>query len=329
MYAGWLAPAVLSGLRATRQLGIQHLLSSGPCWTNHLVGLALAEMTRLPWTAHFRDPWVEVADDQRRRNISHRIEAALERAVVTRAQSVVCVTAQHTDLLRRRYPWLPADKFTTIPNGYDEVEWDGVDGNCGEWEDEKDDSDGKFVITYAGWLYQERTPEPIFRALRCLIDHAEVDIDHLEIDLIGWCDTAQGRSVRAMAAQWGLVRCLRMDGPLSKTETLRRIAQSNLLLLLAEGWTLRVPAKAYEYLRAGRPILALAPREGAVADLFRRTGGASVVDPTDDTGITVAVREAYLSWSHGRPPRAPDPKVVAEFDRARLASRFAAVFDHP
>lgn len=334
LYVGWLAPAVLSGLRAVRKFEICHLLSSGPCWTNHLVGLILAQATHLPWTAHFRDPWAGATNGNPIANIHRRIEAALERVVVARARSVVCVTSHHSRLLQRRYSHLPARKFVTIPNGFDEAEWEGVEGNCGEWEDENGESGqqnatapGKFVITYAGWLYQDRTPEPVFRALRYLIDHGEVDIARLQIDLIGWCDMASGQSVKAIAARWGLNQCLRMDGPLTKTETFRRIARSSLLLLLAEGWTLQVPAKAYEYLRASRPILALAPQEGAVADLFSRTGGAWVVDHTNDTGITAAVREAYLTWSHGRPPRTPDPKVVAEFDRARLANRFAHIFD--
>jgi glycosyltransferase involved in cell wall biosynthesis len=239
---------------------------------------------------------------------------------VTRADSVVCVTAQHADLLRRRYPRLPAGKFVTIPNGYDESEWEGVrDGGAYQA--------ATFVITYAGWLYEERTPEPLFRALRSLIDRGDVDISRLQIDLIGWCETAQGQSVKALAARWGLDQCLRIEGPFTKNETFRRLTGSSLLLLLAEGWTLRVPAKAYEYLRAGRPVLALTPTEGAIADLFRRTGGGWVVEHTDDSGITAAVREAYRSWSGGQPARTPDPRVVGEFDRARLASRLAAILD--
>jgi len=320
MYVGWLAPAIVSGLRASRRFEVRHLLSSGPCWTNHLVGLALARLTRLPWSAHFRDPWVRAMDDERSRSISHRIQGALERAVVTRADSVVCVTEQHTELLRHRYPQLPSAKFATIPNGYDEAEWEGVVDGRGYQA-------ARFVITYAGWLYEQRTPEPVFRALRSLIDRGDVDIRRLRIDLVGWCETARGQSVKAMAARWGLEGCLRIDGPLTKSETFRRLIGSSLLLLLAEGWALQVPAKAYEYLRAGRPILALTPTEGAIADLFRRTGGAWVIDNTDDERITAAVREAYMGWSAGRPSRTPDPGVVAEFDRARLARRFAAILD--
>jgi glycosyltransferase involved in cell wall biosynthesis len=324
MYLGWLPPAVLSGLRARRRFRIEHLLSSGPCWTNHLVGLVLATITRVTWTAHFRDPWLDELSDDAVHNFARRLNIALERAVVTHADSVVCVTEQHSELLRRRYAHLPAGKFVTVPNGYDEAEWAGVSAeNAGR----RTAANEKFVISYAGWLYRERNPEPVFRALRHLIDEGIVDASRVEIDLIGWCETAQGESIREIAERWQVDGCLRLEGPLTKGETFRRISQSNLLLLLAEGWTLRVPAKAYEYLRAGRSILALAPTRGAVADLFKKTGGAWVVEHVDDAGIVAAVREAYVSWSTGRPSRAPDQQAVAEFDRSRLAGRLATVFD--
>src|SRR5262249_9042314 len=250
VYVGWLPQAGLAGLRVCRRLRVRQLLSSGPCWTNHLVGLILARITGLPWVAHFRDPWVGAEDGERVGSASYRIDVALERAVVTRADSVVCVTAQHADLFRRRYPWLPAAKFVSIPNGYDESEWEGV-------RDDGAYHAAKFVITYAGWLYVERNPEPLFRALRSLIDSGNVDISRLQINLVGWCETAQGQSVKTLAARWGLDRCLLIEGPFIKQETFRRLTSSSLLLLLAEDWTLQVPAKSYEYLRSRRPILAL------------------------------------------------------------------------
>jgi glycosyltransferase involved in cell wall biosynthesis len=184
-----------------------------------------------------------------------------------------------------------------------------------------------FVIVYAGWLYRERNPEPIFRAVRRLIDEGCIDPFRIRIDLVGWCDAAQGESVKAVAARSGLEGSVRMEGPFSKAETFRRISQANLLLMLAEGWELRVPAKAYEYLRAGRPILALAPPDSAIGDLFRKTGGGHVVDHTDDAAITAAIRAEYTAWAQRTPPQTADPASVAEFDRAALMGRLAAVFE--
>jgi len=320
VYAGWIPPAVIAGVRACRRLGITRLVSSGPWWTNHIVGLLVARLTRLPWIAHFRDPWTHSPGWDQESPFRRRLRSTLERRVVARADAVVCVTEQHTNLLKALYPDLARGKFTTIPNGYDEAEWSGIRRN-----DEAGVVPREFAVAYAGTLDDDRTPEPLFRAARHLIDQGELDAGQLRFDFIGHCDTAQGRRLVDVAAEWGLEKCLRLHGVLNKAETLAAVVKSDLLLLLAEGWSLQVPAKTYEYLRAGLPILALAPPDGALAALFRTTGGAWVMDPSDESGIRSALADAYHGWKREQPTRRPDPTAVARFDRASLVGELASV----
>src|SRR5256712_2845404 len=56
-YSGWIPPAVIAGLRAIREHQVDQLFSASPHSTGHLVGLALARLSGLPWTAQFQDPW--------------------------------------------------------------------------------------------------------------------------------------------------------------------------------------------------------------------------------------------------------------------------------
>jgi Glycosyl transferase 4-like domain len=319
IYTGWLVPAAIAGMRVIRREQITHILSSGPFWTNHLVGLMLARLTGLPWTVHFRDPWNQVPQAKPVSALSARLEKWLERLVITRADSVVCVTEAHTRLLRQIFAQVPANQFITIPNGFDGAEWDAF-----EVDPTADRS--RFVITYPGsFMMGTRSPRPLFRALRQLIDAGDVDANALSVELFGNCDVAEGIRVTDMAAEYGLSEFVHVGPPLSRPETLRRMAKSNLLLLLAEGWTLQIPGKTYEYLRAGRPILSLTS-DGALAGLLRRTGGAWVADPGDHAAIARAVREVYVAWRMGHPIPAADPALVADFDRRRLAGRFAALF---
>lgn len=322
-YTGWIPPALMAGLGAVCRQEVQCLFSSGPCWTNHLVGLALAQLTGLPWVAHFRDPWILPQWCKPVTNMSIRIEKALERLVLRKARTVVCVTEQHTALLQQAHPDLHPSKFITIPNGYDGAEWETVLGDRTGGALIKEN---RFVITHAGNLYHRRSPYPLFRALRSLIDSGDIAREHIQVELLGHGDVAEGARVADVAATYGLADRVNLPGFLSRTETLRRMAQSGLLLLLAEDWAYRIPAKAYEYLRARRPILALTSEE-AVVDLLRRTGGGWVVDPGDSTGIMAAVKEAYRCWRDGADGPLPNQDVVAGFDRRALAGRFAEVFD--
>jgi len=321
-YTGWLLPASLAGIRTIHGASVQHLLSSGPPWTGHLVGLLLARITGLPWTAHFRDPWTQGAQSKPVSAASMRIDATLERMIIKRAAFVVCVTDQHTEMMRRVYAGFPPEKFITIPNGFDGGEWDSIRTELSVVDSRKDT---KFTITYSGTLYQARNPFPVFRALKVLIDAGEIDRDRVLVQLIGWCDLAEGRRVADIAADCGISECVNMRGPLARPEALKALTGSNLLLLLAEGLTAQIPGKTYEYLRAGRPILALTS-EGALADLLRRTGGAWVVDQRDVAGIVAAVREIYRRWNDGRPLAGAPQASVSGFDRRVLAGRFAELF---
>src|SRR6185369_13567041 len=97
----------------------------GPFWTNHIVGFVLSRLTGLPWTAHFRDPWVTGARETPTNNSSWA-NKWLERMVVTRATAVVSVTEEHSAAFRRAYPSLHGGKFVTVPNGYDNEEWENL-----------------------------------------------------------------------------------------------------------------------------------------------------------------------------------------------------------
>jgi glycosyltransferase involved in cell wall biosynthesis len=323
MYTGWIVPAIVAGLKAARRSKAEQIFSSGPFWTNHLVGFALSYLTGLPWTAHFRDPWVAGAWESPTSAIAARLDKWLERLVVTRATAVVGVTEEHAAAFRQTYPHLPAEKFAAVPNGYDDGEWDNLP--TGIRRDEK--SEGKFLIVYAGKFYIERDPQPLFRALKILIDSGEIAREQIRIDLVGWCATSEGRSVREMAIECGLSDCVNILGPRSRPETLRRMTEADLLLLLAERFVIQIPGKTYEYLRAGRPILAITP-EGALANLLRRIGGGLVVNPNDTAGILAAVRESVRQWKDGRVRHVADPRAIASFDRRVLAGKLTKLFDH-
>jgi len=320
IYTGWILPAVWRGLRTIRRERVKRLFSSGPFWSNHITGAILSRLTGIPLTLHFRDPWMEVEQPKPVSALSMKIEKWLERFAITTARSVVCVTDWHTRLLRESFPTERAEKFVTIANGYDGAEWDGFDMDA-----QPDRS--RFTITYSGgFVPGTRTPRPLFRALRTLIDSGEVDATTLAIRLFGNCEMAEGKRVVEIAAEYGLQDVVEIGSAVGRAEAIERVQKSNLLLLLAEGWTLQIPGKTYEYLRSGRPILALTG-EGALADLLRKSGGACVADPADDRAITGAVREAYVNWKDGAPARHADRRLIDSFDRRRLASRYVALFE--
>lgn len=324
---GWILPAVAAGRRLVRGSDIACLFSSGPAWSSHLAGLALARLTGLPWVAHFRDPWSQGSAPSGEPRWAGRMNARLERAVVLRAATVICVTEQHSTLLRRHYASCPPEKFVTISNGYDGAEWERMERDRGAGG--KGVKAGRFVITYAGSLYVGRSPLLVLEAFRRLGEAGELSADRVRLDLIlydGARHLPDGRDMMEVAGEMGLGGSLRILGPFPRDETLRRLLDSDLLLLLGHNLTLQIPGKLYEYLRSGIPILALAP-PGAQTELLRATGGAWIVEPDDVDGAVEALRDAYQRWLSGRPGPQADARLVRGFDRRVLVGRFAGELD--
>jgi glycosyltransferase involved in cell wall biosynthesis len=277
--------------------------------------------------AHFRDPWAQGSATSGGSRWVDRINAQLERAVIQRASTVICVTDRHTNLLRRYYSSCGPEKFVTVSNGYDGAEWEQLEREVGAGGTRA--RGGRFVITYAGSLYLGRSPLLVFEALQRLGKAGDLTLERVRLDLVVYDGARQlpdGRDIMDVAREMGLGGSVQVLGPLPRGETLRRLLGSDLLLLLGHGITMQIPGKLYEYLRTGRPILALAP-QGAQTDLLRATGGAWIVEPDDVDGAVGAIGDAYRRWQTGQPGPEADARLVGDFDRRVLVGRLAAELD--
>lgn len=85
-----------------------------------------------------------------------------------------------------------------------------------------------------------------------------------------------------------------------RAESLRLQRDSEALLLLVPDAGGRgkgvLSGKVFEYLAAGRPILAVVPPDGAAAQLIRETGAGVVVAPDDIGGIGEALQELHARF---------------------------------
>src|SRR5205085_7947953 len=96
-----------------------------------------------------------------------------------------------------------------------------------------------------------------------------------------------------------------------------------LLIVTTPGMRISVPAKLYEYLGAGRPILALAEPDGDVARVLQSSGVPHRVAPPLDAGrIAQALRELTQEIRDGRLALAA-PDRLAPFTRAGMAQQMA------
>ncbi len=283
----WVVPAVLKALRVIKRERISTVLTSCPPYSVHLIGLALKLITGVRWVADFRDPWI--TGSQKRlyytSRLSMAIERRLEHLVLRKADRVLVNTANLTRLLLRTHGDLSRRKVMQLPNGFNPDRYRPY---------RQQEKYRRFTITYAGSLYFGRTPEPLFEAIKALIDAGTIRPEQIGVKLVGQCDRIEGRATEAVISCYALEGVVDLIPPVSYDEAMTIVAKSHLALLLAPDQPYQIPAKVFDYFGVCTPVLTFAG-EGATADIVRSTRTGEVFSPNDIDGIAAFLASTLSS----------------------------------
>lgn len=314
---GWLPFAVAVGLKAIKQQQIDVIYSSAPPYTCHLIGYWLKKLTARPWVADFRDSWVGWLSSAKRPALPDRFDRYLEHSVLKSADRILTVSNGIAQDLGRRHPELLDDRWIWLSNGYDGADFDGVMASPPH---------DKMRITYTGSLYGHRNPETLLQALaELLIDLPELK-QRLQLTFVGRIGGFIEQMLRQPLFQ-GLVEIVPY---VPHQQSIQYLLNSHLLLLIIDDAPANkgiLTGKLFEYLGAGKPILALAP-EGDAAQLIRETNAGVVVHPSSVPQIKQALLEFYGRWKNGSlNALQADSDKIQSFDRRELTRRLGEVLD--
>jgi glycosyltransferase involved in cell wall biosynthesis len=294
--AAWWAPAVTRALWACRKWRPHVVYSSAPPWTGQIVAATVATALRCPWVADFRDPWARAPWREARRPFVKHANAVLEGTVVSRADAVLFVTRGNLEEFSAFYGADARRRFHLVPNGCDPSEFADLGASAPPSQ--------QFVMLHAGSLYGARNPVVLIRAVANAIARGALARHGFRLRFLG--PISLGIDLSAECDRLGVADVVELMPRVSRSESLRQMASASALLLVQPVTTVSVPGKAYEYLAAGRPVLALA-EEGDIADLVRRSGiGVSIPPDAGVDAIEAALLEIIeiASKPYQRPPSA-------------------------
>lgn len=314
-WASWALAAIPLAIWMARRHRVSAIWSTFPIATAHLVGDVAARATGLPWIADCRDSMTD--PDSPRDPRQRRAYERLERRVVAHAARVVVTTPGTARMYADRYPQMPASRWSCIPNGYDEDDFAG---------EPPARQAGRVVLLHSGVIYpQERDPRALFGALSDLRDAGRLSNENFQLRLRA---TGHDSILQPLAAEFGVENLVEFAPPIGHREAIREMCTADgLLILQAANCNHQIPAKVYEYMRSGRPIVALTDRDGDTGRTLI-TAGVDSVAPLDDRAAIASTIGDFLT--RGR--RSGDAGSVAtevaqRFSRRAQTAVLASVLD--
>ena len=267
--------------------------------------------SRLRWVADYRDPWSGTAhlgltDAQRIKERAYEVQTIAGADLLTTVSSELAAGLAE----------LSGKPVKVIENGFDLPEAvvraniAGANGAMGR----------PIRIAHTGMIYAGfRDPEPLLLALAEMRKSGEIGEGDARCEFYG----ERLYPLDPLVANAHYSPFMRVHGYVPRERALEIQREVDLLLLLETPTTLgTVPAKVYEYLASGTPILSIGSRrDSAVGRLLAYTGGGTCLE-RDVEAIKTLLRQMLA----GEKPEwfRPDVERVLEFSRERRAD---AMFD--
>jgi glycosyltransferase involved in cell wall biosynthesis len=301
----WAPFARHRALRLIRERRFDCVITTSPPESAHGVGMALARRG-VPWVADVRDAWTfESLRPPFPAAVQRRLDQSLERRWLGRADAVVCVSEPVAQDLRRRGIAEPL----LVPNGWDPALVPMQDrGPTGLLDP------GRVSLVYTGRFGSYgRDPRPLVEALARLAREDAETAANLELVIAGPLSAGEATLMATDVSPARIVAA----GSLERGRALALQREADALLLVAQPTRSQLlNIKLFEYLAAGRPILALAGDTEA-GRVVERIGGEAV--RADDVAAIAAALAAVAVGEL----EAPAPEAIAPFTYPAPAERMA------
>jgi glycosyltransferase involved in cell wall biosynthesis len=275
LVAAWAPFARAAALRRHRSEPFDAVITTSPPESAHAIGRALARRG-VPWVADIRDAWTfEPLRPPFPTAAQRRLDQRLERRWLGAADALVCVSRPAAEDLRSRLGL----ESVLVPNGWDPDEAEDRQDKPGLPPELDPD---RLSLVYTGRFGSYgRDPGPLLAALEQLAREDAETAEGMELVVAGPLTEEETALFLGANADPARIKLLGSLAP-ATARALQRQADGLLLVASARRSQL-ANFKLFEYLSAGRPLLALA--QGTEAGRIAKEAGGEVVAADDQAGI--------------------------------------------
>ncbi len=273
----WYLKSKKSILNYVKTNKIDVLITTGTPHSLHLFGLFLKKRLNLKWIADFRDPWTTIEYHNKMylssfAKIKHK---NLEKKVLSKADAVTTVSNSWAEEFKE----IGANNVHVILNGYEESSFSN--NKVKPYED--------FIICHPGTLNEDRIPNNLFPVLSKLNEEGKTIKLHLYGNV--------SNKIIELINHSKLEKEVVTFNSVSHSEILKIMSKSTILLLLInkgkENSKGRIPAKLFEYIRTGKPVLLIGNINGDAAKIVNSEKLGKAFSYSDSQDLYKFLNEKY------------------------------------
>lgn len=305
----WIKPSVNYLSDYLSKNNVDAIITTGPPHSLHLIGLQLKQKLGVKWISDFRDPWTDIDYFHQLplTEKSKRKHQQLEQKVLENSDVVLVVgKTMKKDFASH------SKNIHVVTNGFD------TNSNSSIKETELD---AKFTITHIGLMNADRNPKILWNVLSELINENIEFKNDVEIKLIGKIADEVEISLSKLPSE-----TINRVGYVSHDEV-KKYQQKSQVLLLAVN---KVPSakaiitgKIFEYLQAKRPILAIGPEDGDLAEILSETNAGVIVGFENEEKLKLEITKLYSEFKSGN--LSVNSQNIEQYHRKELTKKLSKV----
>ena len=259
------------------------------------LGCKWKEQYNLPFVIDLQDPWLTdyyqlptsplPPGGTFKYSVSHKLAKWLEPKVMRDVDHIISVSPNYPEILKKRYAWLTDERFSVLPFGVDENDFEttigsGIEQSIFTTSDELE----HWVYVGAAGPIMEFSIRAFFEAVRSAKEKDPSRFKNLKIHFVGTNYAPEGRTkkcVEPIAISYGLGDTV-TEHPerIAYFEALRCLLDADALLMFGSDDPGYTASKLFPYVLADKPLLAIYHEKSSVIQILNDTQ-AGVAIPFD------------------------------------------------
>jgi glycosyltransferase involved in cell wall biosynthesis len=254
-FSGWVLPALWTGLRLCRSYDLNIVIVTVPAFSPLVSATVISKLTGARLIIDYRDPWTNLPARRNQGPIRDRLNRLIERWSIRSASAVVCVTEIMRDDFRAAFRDILPPTVEVVYNGFDRLPVVSAIS----------DNDSCLEMLYAGSFYGSRKLSSIAGVLAEMLASGEINTTNFRFSIYSRLETEDYELIKKLR----LSDIIQVNTPVPYEIIKEKMAQADILFLPSgEEFPYAIPFKFYDYLSAGKPILAVSPRGSSVHQMM-------------------------------------------------------------